>query len=504
MKYVSHKFIKPESMQSRLYQEAILATAIKKNTLCVLPTGLGKTNIAVLLTAHMLDEKPNSKVLFVAPTRPLVQQHYNSFTKFIDLPADDMQIIMGTMPPGERQDLYDKRIIFATPQTIANDLENRRFSLAGFGLLIIDEIHHAVGRYAYPRIAEVFLKESNGRILGLTASPGEDRKKIDEICRNCGIENVEIRTEESEDVIPYMKEKEVDWINVELPKRFDKVREMLKKAYEKRLDRLRKLGFLRTGMVSKKLLLKLQADLSGRIKQGDKRAFIGISFTAQAIKIEHALGLLETQGISVLENYWKKMRSGTNSDMRLAKDADISASMSITHEFFEEGIRHPKIGKLCSLVTEQLRERPDSKIIIFANYRDSVKEIVSVLSGLDNINPVEFVGQREGMTQKEQAKRLDDFRSSRHNTLVCTSVGEEGIDIPAMDLAIFYEPVPSAIRSIQRRGRVGRTDVGKIVILITKDTRDEAYYWVAKNKEKRMHKTIYGMKHGLGSSVEDG
>ena len=118
------------------------------------------------------------------------------------------------------------------------------------------------------------------------------------------------------------------------------------------------------------------------------------------------------------------------------------------------------------------------------------------LGGIENVKPIEFVGQREGMTQKEQNQRLSDFRDGHHNVLVCTSIGEEGLDIPEMDLALFYEPVPSGIRSVQRRGRVGRQKIGKIVFLITRDTRDEAYYWTAKKKEQSMHKTLHGMQQG--------
>ncbi len=498
MDYVNHKLIKPKSLQSRSYQQTILATATKKNTLCILPTGLGKTNIAIMLAAHVLEKNQDSRVLFLAPTRPLVQQHYKSFGRFMNIPAGEMQIIMGTMKPHEREKLYDKTIVFATPQSVLNDIEAGRLLLDGFGLLIIDEIHHAVGRYAYPQIAKTFNEQSGGRVLGLTASPGEDREKIMDICRNCGIEEVEIRTEKGEDVMPYLKEKEIAWVGVELPESFKKIAGILEKAYQKKLERLRRMGYIRSPRISKKMLLKLQAELSSSIKNGSNKAFGGISVTAQAIKVEHALVLIETQGIGVLEKYWKKMRSGTKADRRLASEMEVSNAMWLTHELFEAGSKHPKIGKLCSLISEQLAKNSDSKIIVFANYRDSVNEIVSALSCVDNAKPVEFVGQREGMTQKEQTKRLDDFRSGKYNIIVCTSVGEEGIDIPAMDMAFFYEPVPSAIRSIQRRGRVGRAKIGRIIMLITKNTRDEAYYWAAKNKEKRMHKTIYGIKHGFG------
>jgi Fanconi anemia group M protein len=100
------------------------------------------------------------------------------------------------------------------------------------------------------------------------------------------------------------------------------------------------------------------------------------------------------------------------------------------------------------------------------------------------------------MTQKEQLKRITDFKEGKHNTLIATSVGEEGLDIPSMDLAVFYEPVASEIRSIQRRGRVGRHNMGRVVVLITKGTRDEGYYWSSKKKETVMKRTLNKMKNG--------
>ena len=78
-----------------------------------------------------------------------------------------------------------------------------------------------------------------------------------------------------------------------------------------------------------------------------------------------------------------------------------------------------------------------------------------------------------------------------------TSISEEGLDLPKVDYAIFYEAVPSEIRAIQRRGRVGRQSTGKIIFLLTKGTRDESYYWSAFHKEKRMKSILYNIKKRL-------
>ena len=78
--------------------------------------------------------------------------------------------------------------------------------------------------------------------------------------------------------------------------------------------------------------------------------------------------------------------------------------------------------------------------------------------------------------------------------LVASSIGEEGLDIPAVDSVVFYEPIPSEIRSIQRRGRAGRFKEGEIIILVTRGTRDEYYHWSSFNREKRMKHIITSMQ----------
>lgn len=501
MEYVSHPRIKPETLQARGYQESVLSQATDQNLLCVLPTGLGKTNIAVMLSVLRLEKHPDSKILVLAPTRPLVNQHFKTFTKFIDYDKKDFFVLTGMVNPAVRRQVYEtKRIIFATPQTVQNDLMENIVNLKQFSLLVLDEAHHAIGAYAYSYIAKTYMKQSeNPRILGLTASPGSTSSKIKEICSNLLIDSVEIKTEDDADVIEHVKDKEIEWFEVDLPESFIKIKDILNTFQNNKIDSLKKMGFVRGRYISKSQMLSLQSSLAKSAKQGFKKAFMGMSLVAQLIKISHGLGLLETQSIGVLEKYWKKLRDqekeGNKAAKRIINDKNVSNAMFMTHQLFQAGSKHPKISKLCSVVQQQLTKDKESMIIVFANFRDSVKEIVSVLKSIPYARPIEFIGQREGMSQKEQIKTISDFKDGIHNILVCTSVGEEGIDIPEMELAIFYEPVPSEIRSIQRRGRVGRTKVGKIIVLLTKNTRDEAYRWSAYHKEKRMKKVLYSMKN---------
>lgn len=493
--------IRPGTMEEREYQNNILKTAVQKNTLCVLPTGLGKTNIAILLTAHRLEKFPDSKVLVLAPTRPLVNQHFRAFLKVLNVPETSACVITGAIRPEKRKKLYqEKKLVFATPQVIENDIQALRLNLREFSLLVIDEAHHSIGGYAYPYIAKIYMKVSKyPRILGLTASPGGTSEKIQEICKNLKIEAVEIRSESDRDVKPWVKEKEFEFIYVELPENFRKIKEYLEEALKERIEKLKNMEFLRKTKITKKELLSLQANLNQAIREGYGKAFQASSLVAQAIKIEHALTLLETQSISVLENYWKKLQSDSSlAAKNVLQDKRISKAMEMTQELYKVGAKHPKIGKLCSIIHQEFQRKPESKIIIFANFRDTVKEIVTALERVDGAKPVDFLGQKKGMTQKHQLERLREFREGKYNILVSTSVGEEGLDIPEMDLGIFYETVPSEIRAIQRRGRVGRKKIGRVVFLVTKNTRDEAYLWSAYQKEKRMKRTLYKMKHKDG------
>jgi ERCC4-related helicase len=496
MAYVEHPLIRKRRLESRMYQEAILGRAVENNLLCVLPTGLGKTPVAIVLSVFRLEKYPGSKILVMAPTKPLIEQHLNTFRDVINLPENEFVLLTGMVKPEEREESYKQsKIIFATPQTVRNDLHNKRLDLSDFSLVVFDEAHHSMGDYAYPFIAKVYLSKSrNPRILGLTASPGGTKEKIWEIMKNLGIEKVEIRTEDDFDVKPFVKKKQMEWVHVDLPQTLCNVSESLRKAYEYRLKSLKKLGFTKpVRLVNKRDLLELQRKFAASASSQTK--FWGVSLVSQAIKAEHALSLVETQGVNSLENYFRKLRSEkARSSQSLLRDRNVKNAMFLTNGLSERGFEHPKMTKIREIAGNQFRENPDSKIIVFANYRNMVREIVSILSGVANAKPVEFMGQKEGLTQKEQKKRISDFREGKYNILVTTSVGEEGIDIPEMELAIFYEPVPSEIRSIQRRGRVGRTKLGKIMILITRKTRDEAYYWTAHRKERLMKSTLYSMK----------
>ncbi|MBD3312550.1 DEAD/DEAH box helicase [archaeon] len=465
-------------IKPRLYQEKIFAKAVKENTLVVLPTGLGKTLIALMLALHELKK---GRVLVLAPTKPLVEQHLESFTNNSDLKSDDCALVTGALKPEERGELYDKKVVFATPQTVRNDLITRRARLEEFSLIVFDECHRAVGNYAYCFIAS----EYEGRVIGLSASPGSDADKIKTVCKNLGVTNIEARTENDPDVKPYLQEKKVTHVNLEIPDELGKVIKHLKNALSTSLKYLKDLGLLKTHDVTKvykKDLLALNREARAKVSS-DPSYYKALSLVARALKVMHAQQLLQTQGVASLKKYFNGLKhQSSKAAASLLRDRDFQEAM---HLVFKTEVEHPKFNALLDLIS------PDENQLVFTQYRATAELITSLINDSGG-NARVFVGQRgaKGMTQKEQLKVLEEFRKGEFNTLVSTSISEEGLDIPSIDTAVFFEPVPSALRMVQRKGRVGRAKTGKVYVLVTKGTVDEKYKWIAYYKEKRMKKAI--------------
>ena len=513
MSHIKHDLVKMNSVEARLYQEVLVARVIEKgNSLVVAPTALGKTIVAVLLAAHKLKENQNSKILFLAPTKPLVVQHEKSFKKFLKIDEDKIVSITGTTKPKERKQIYqDATIINATPQTIENDILNGRLNLKKFELVIFDEAHRAVGDYAYVFINLQLQKQNkNSLVVALTASPGSEEEKIQDVCRNLSIKNIEIKNSEDKDVKPYVNEIEVTWVKVELPENFKKIKELMEKFQKQQLIFLKQMHIAKTEnkrYYNRIRILEMQRTIHARLNSGGNAhpaLYSCASKCAALLKIAHAEELIETQGVGALNNYWNKIledaaKGKSKASQAIVADAGIKNSIELTRKLFENNIQHPKYKELKKIIKKQLTEKPKSKILVFNHYRDSIKEVVAFLKTEKKIKVSRFIGQategtEKGMSQKKQQEVLDELREGKHNVLVSSSVAEEGLDIPSVELVVFFEPVPSEIRTIQRRGRTGRFSKGKTIILMTKGTRDESFYFTAKRKEEKMKSTLAKMK----------
>ncbi|MCK5289609.1 MAG: DEAD/DEAH box helicase family protein, partial [Candidatus Aenigmarchaeota archaeon] len=383
---------------------------------------------------------------------------------------------------------------------IENDIIKGTLNLSQFSVIVFDEAHRTTGDYAYTFIAKKYAEQAKTPlILGLTASPGSTKEKIGAICGNLYCENVEIRNEEDWDVKPYVKETKTIWVKIKFPDEYKKISDFLKKAKDKRMKSLISLDLIKDRQASKRELLELSGKLRSIIAtNGDPVYFKAISDVAACIKINHAIELIQAQGIPQLEAYIDKLKKeSTKASKTLLSDDDVKQASILTSYLASKGEKHPKMKKIKEIAKKSITG--NKKSIIFAHYISTVDLIMEELEKDTGLKPVKFIGQKKGNTQKKQKETLDMFRKGKYNILVATSVAEEGLDIPKVDTVIFYEPIPSEIRTIQRRGRTGREREGEVYILMTKETIDEAYYWSTRNKERKMKNVIDSLKRNFGN-----
>ena len=496
-----HPLINVESIERRTYQERVAENALRGNTLVSIPTGLGKSLIAALVAAKRLEQYPDRHVVVLAPTRPLVEQHFKTFKRLLRLDPQNFACVTGQVSPDDRVQDWTKRLVVSTPQVFVNDLIAGKIHLDEISLLVFDEAHRAVGDYAYTYIGERYSKVSRGLVLGLTASPGSSKEAIQEVCKNLNITRIESRTISDTDVKPFVGGIKVDWVPVELPPIFRDVKRILDDYVKDMLKGVRDYGYLPTADADRVRLRdilqareRIRSDMIHEPAAKDllRRISFGLYSSIHALK---STELLETQGFSPLKAYLdglqERLKKRAMPWLRaFLEDPRIMNVLRITSREVEKGNEHPKMQVLIARVRETF-VLGSRRVMVFTNYRATAARLVEELSKQPGVSAVRLVGQQtksrdKGLSQKQQTMLLEDFKSGQYNVLVATQIGEEGLDIVECDEVIFYDTVPSAIRYIQRRGRTGRKGPGKATVLMALGTRDEAYYYISRRRERMM------------------
>jgi len=519
--FINHPLLRNNLLQFREYQENISSFALNKNTLVILPTALGKTIISLLVSINTLYNHRDKRILILAPTRPLVNQHWKSFVSYIKLPNDQTAVVTGKIPPYARTIVWNNdaiRLVFSTPEVVRNDIKEKRVSLENFFLIVFDEAHRAVKDYAYTFIADQYVRHcSFPLILGLTASPGSEKSKIQEICNNLFIEHLEYRTEEDADVKRFINPIDINWKWFDLPSEYHYVKSILKTMLEEKLNWLisRNIVTKNSKWIFKRDLISLGDELRRTLltipEEQRRSLYFALMQQSIALSLMYCIELMESQGFNSLGTFLSRTQGeDTKSHKMLIGDNRIKEIRRLIEQL---NIEHPKIQYLMKVLRERFDSQinsqinskntrnlvrgkleKDSRVLIFTQYRDTAQHIVELLIK-NKIRSSKFVGQSKrqgdpGMRQEEQNSILKKFREGEFNVLVATSIAEEGLDIPEVDLVVFYEPIPSEIRHIQRRGRTGRKNIGSVIILATKDTIDERYLEVSRKKIQKMKSVL--------------
>lgn len=454
--YFSHPLIKKDSIEFRLYQNNIFESVKNRNALVILPTALGKTVVAILVCAEILYNYKSKRVLIMAPTKPLVSQHMTSFLSVLKMPEDSIAVVTGKNSPQTRKAIWDRkesRLVFATPEVVKNDLVERRLSLDEFGLLVFDEAHRAVKDYAYTLIAKYYVRQSSHPIiLAMTASPGSEQGRIEEVCNNLSIEKIEYRNEDDVDVRQYINPIDTTWKWFTIPQEYKYISTSLRSVLEDKLYFLIKRGLLRKKhpkWVFKSDLLKLGEEIQYKIKltQEEQRGPLYSALVQQssALTLMYCAELIESQGSQSLKTFLERIeRDGGKSHRSLLNDNRIKEIQTLINSL---KIEHPKTKYLVELLNQyydtsqsnrnsnntnitrsadQTNTRP--KALVFTHYRDTARKVVEILTD-SGIKASRFVGQAKreidmGMDQNKQSAILQSFRDGEFDVLVATSIAE--------------------------------------------------------------------------------
>jgi Fanconi anemia group M protein len=510
--YVERPLLNSGVIERREYQLELAEVGTTDHTLVCLPTGLGKTTVSLLVTASRLAEVGGTSLL-LAPTKPLVSQHADFYRTALSIPDEEIVTFTGEVRPDDRADLWERaQLVIATPQVVENDLIGGRISLSDTTHITFDECHRASGDYAYNYIAERYHADAeNPLVTGMSASPGGDREAIEEVCANLGLNEVTVMTEEDADVGTYTHETSVEWERITLPEEVIEIRDALNGVIKERLGKLKELGVARSTQPdqSQRDLNAIRAELQKLMNNDQSEGYQGMSIHAEVMKLRRAVTLAETQSVESLRRYFERQRNAARSSgaskasQRFVSEPSVRKAVRMAEDFDD---LHPKFRRTRILLAETLGIEGGDRVIVFTESRDTAETLTEFLG--EHFSVHKFVGQgdkegSDGMTQKEQQETLDAFRAGEFEVLVSTSVAEEGLDVPEVDLVLFYEPVPTAIRSIQRRGRTGRQTEGKVTVLMAEDTRDEAYFWISRRRESQMESQLRTLKSVAGEVTAD-
>lgn len=502
--HVSAKYVKSGSLEDRTYQSELVTASKHQSTLIALPTGTGKTAVAARLIAHRLEEIGGTAVM-LAPTQPLVNQHAEFFCEVLDIPEHEIQIFTGDIRPDKREQIWNEAvsIIVATPQVIENDLLGNRYNMRDVSHLVFDECHRATGEYAYNYIGERYHgNAANPLSTGLSASPGSSKDSILEVCSNIGATNIEVITEEDESLQKYLHDVQIDHRWIDVPQEILESRDLVQDIYAEKLSELKSMGVLKSARktLSVTALMKARGKIQRLIDNGDSKGYKAQSVHAEAMKLNHGWQTIETQSPESAVTYFEgifdegRSSSGSKAAERIAAHPQIRKAVTQLREYDEI---HPKSKQVRTETGRTLMN--GGQVLIFTESRETASELVEFLE-TGKMKPARFVGQNNkendpGMSQAEQKETLDAFRAGEYNILVSTRVAEEGIDIPAVDLVLFYEPVSDAVRTVQRRGRTGREKQGRVVVLVAKHTQDQSKFYASESKEEKMKEQMAELKH---------
>ncbi|KAL7409448.1 P-loop containing nucleoside triphosphate hydrolase protein, partial [Mrakia frigida] len=487
-------WIYPINLPLRDYQLSIVSKCLYQNTLVALPTGLGKTFIAGVMMLNYSRWFPTGKIIFIAPTRPLVSQQAQAFPETCGFLNSKVTTLMGGVNPAKRQAEYPKKtVFFMTAQTLANDISKGLLDAKEIILLVVDEAHKATGNQAYCQVVSLIqARNHNFRILALTATPSGKVEGVQALIDSLHISHIEIRDEGSIDIVKYVHKKHTELILVKMTPNIIQLKDMMVELMMPMMKPLIQNGILRDNENDPSLihcfrLHSLRNDLQR------KKNFRWNSCLMQLEGFARALGYLLEHSVNMFSS--SLTNALTKKDSATSKNKQINEILRTVEDMKTVGgfVAHAKMDRTKGLLLEHFAEREEgdgkgdldpasTRVMVFCSFRECVNELVGCLNEeAPLLKAKAFVGQskdtsgKAGLTQKAQIQIIKDFKEGKFNILVATQIGEEGLDIGAVDKIICYDAQKSSIRMLQRVGRTGRKRDGAITVLMGEGREEKSW-----------------------------
>ncbi|KAI0374376.1 P-loop containing nucleoside triphosphate hydrolase protein [Pilatotrama ljubarskyi] len=505
-------WIYPLNKPKRDYQYNIVKKCLFENTLVALPTGLGKTFIAGVVMLNYYNWFPEGKVVFVAPTKPLVAQQIDACHKTCGIPGSAAAELTGNVAKDKRINAWrTKRVFYATPQTFLNDLIQGHVDALDIVLIVIDEAHRGTGDYAYAQVVRFMMQHNpHFRIMALTATPGSKPEAVQEIVDALHISHIEIRNESDLDLKKYLHTKHEKEHHIQMTEDIVVLRDALASLMTPIIKKVQSAGFLKNGNVAPTLLhpFRCQSIIAEMSKAKAPQYTIGAA--AQLGPLARAMGYLMENSIAMCYGYLKGIATGLDDSSSKKAIRKMEGFTNLMKEFDKQAARgfsmHPKMDTLRTLLIDHFaQELPDgadgadawrkqSRAMVFVSFRECVEEIVELLAKESPIiRPKPFIGQgtdkqgKKGYAQKEQLEVIEQFKAGTYNVLVSTSIGEEGLDIGEVDLIVCYDAQKTPIRMLQRIGRTGRKQSGSVHILLAQGREEHNWQKAQSNYQEVQH-----------------
>ncbi|KAH9757856.1 DEAD-box ATP-dependent RNA helicase FANCM [Citrus sinensis] len=407
-------WIYPVNVPVRDYQFAITKTALFSNTLVALPTGLGKTLIAAVVIYNFFRWFPDGKIVFAAPSRPLVMQQIEACHNIVGIPQEWTIDMTGTC--------LMKYLV----------------------CLVIDEAHRATGNYAYcTAIRELMSVPVQLRILALTATPGSKQQTIQHIIDNLYISTLEYRNESDQDVSSYVHNRKIELIEVEMGQEAVEINNRIWEVIRPYTSRLSAIGLLQNRdyqtlspvdlLNSRDKFRQAPPPNLPQIKFGEVEAYFGALIT-----LYHIRRLLSSHGIRpAYEMLEEKLKQGSFARF-MSKNEDIRKVKLLMQQSISHGAQSPKLSKMLEVLVDHFMK---TSLVIVLPFRDIMNALATIG---DLVKATEFIGQSSGKASKGQSQKvqqavLEKFRAGGYNVIVATSIGEEGLDIMEVDLVICFD-----------------------------------------------------------------